>query len=233
MTLRLYDFKDFITFDYMNILFIGPQGSGKGTQAELLSKKLSIPYISTGNIFRENIVNETELGKMAKKFIDEGKLVPDEVTNNIVKDRLAKEDVKSGFIFDGYPRNLFQADFFDNIAKLDKVFEIYVSDKESIRRLADRRSCKCGAVYHLKYNPPKVPNKCDKCGGELFIREDDKEEKIKERLRIYHNETERLLNYYDKKGILITIDGEQPIAKVHSDVMGKVGSLTERDVKST
>ncbi|MFH1192439.1 MAG: adenylate kinase [bacterium] len=206
----------------MNILFIGPQGSGKGTQVEMLSKKLNIPYISTGNIFRENIVNETELGKMAKKFINEGELVPDEVTNNIVEDRLSKDDVKNGFIFDGYPRNLLQADFLDNVAKLDKVFEIYISDKESIRRLADRRSCKCGAVYHLKYNPPVKPGLCDKCGEKLFIREDDKEEKIKERLKIYHKETEKILNYYDKKGILITIDGEQPIAKVHADVMEKL-----------
>lgn len=211
----------------MNILFIGPQGSGKGTQAEMLSKKLNIPYIATGNIFRENIVNKTGLGKMAKKFIDEGKLVPDEVTNNIAKDRLDKDDVKNGFIFDGYPRNLLQADFLDNIAKLDKVFEVYISDKEAIRRIAGRRSCKCGTVYHIEYNPPKVPDKCDKCGGELFIRDDDKEEKIKERLKIYHNETEKLIDYYTEKGILIKIDGEQPIAKVHKDIIEEFPPLAK------
>lgn len=203
----------------MNVLFIGPQGSGKGTQAQLLSKKFSIPYISTGNIFRENISNKTDLGKLALKYIDKGKLVPDKVTNDLINSRLSSNDARKGFILDGYPRNLKQARFLDNIAKLDIVFEVYISDKESVFRIAGRRSCKCGAVYHVKFKPPKRKGICDKCGGRLFIREDDKKEKIMERLRIYHDETEKLLPYYEKQGVLMKINGEQAISKVHKDII--------------
>lgn len=209
----------------MNILFIGHQGSGKGTQAEKLGEKLNIPYISTGNIFRENIAGETELGKLAKSYIDEGKLVPDSVTNDLIRDRLFWDDAKSGFILDGYPRNIAQADFLSGIASLDKVFEVYISDEESLSRLSGRRSCrKCGAIYHLKYNPPKEDGVCSKCGGDLYIRDDDKEDKIKERLRIYHEETEKLLDYYRDKGVLARIDGEQSIEKVHEDIIGECNS---------
>lgn len=203
----------------MNVLFIGPQGSGKGTQAQLLSKKLSIPYISTGNIFRENISNKTDLGKLALKYIDRGKLVPDKVTNDLINSRLSSNDARKGFILDGYPRNLKQARFLDNIAKLDIVFEVYISDKESVFRIAGRRSCKCGAVYHVKFKPPKKKGVCDKCGGRLFIRDDDKKEKIMERLKIYHEETEKLLPYYEKQGVLMKINGEQAISKVQKDII--------------
>lgn len=206
----------------MKILFIGPQCSGKGTQAEMLSKQLNIPYISTGNIFRENILGQTELGKLAKIYMSEGKLVPDEVTNNLVKNRFKNKDVEKGFILDGYPRNLSQAEFFNNVSPLDNVFEIDISDDEALLRILGRRSCKCGAVFHLKYNPPKKIGICDKCGGALFIRDDDKEEKIKERLRIYHQETKKLLDFYSEKGILIKINGEQPIQKVHKDIIRKL-----------
>ncbi|MFH0853886.1 MAG: adenylate kinase [bacterium] len=202
------------------ILFIGPQGSGKGTQAEKLGVKLNIPYISTGNIFRENISKKTKLGNVAQNFINEGKLVPNDFTNNLVKDRISWRDARRGFILDGYPRNTAQADFLSGIASLDKVFEVYISDGESLSRLSERRSCrKCGAIYHLKYNPSTEEGVCSKCGGELYIREDDKEDKIKERLRIYHEETEKLIEYYRDKGILIRIDGEQSIEKVHEDIM--------------
>ncbi|MFH1029905.1 MAG: adenylate kinase [bacterium] len=205
----------------MRILFIGPQGSGKGTQAEMLGKKLKIPYISTGNIFRENLAKGTELGRLAKKYMNEGKLVPDNVTNELVKDRLSWDDAKNGFILDGYPRNITQANFLTWIASLDKVFEVYISDKESLSRLSGRRSCReCGAIYHLTFNPPAKDGSCVKCGGKLYIREDDKAEKIKERLRIYHEETEKLIDYYSAKGILVKINGEQSIEKVHKDVMG-------------
>lgn len=203
----------------MNILFIGPQGSGKGTQAELLGKKLEIPYISTGNIFRDNIANKTKLGNLAVKYINAGKLVPDKITNDLIKNRLAENNVKSGFILDGYPRNIKQAKFLDNLAHLDTVFEVYISDKESILRISGRRSCKCGAVYHLKFNPPGKKGICPKCGEKLFIRDDDTPLKIKERLKIYHSETKKLLDYYGKKGILININGRQPIAKVHKDIV--------------
>lgn len=223
MNYKLDELGEF--YCYMNILFIGPQGSGKGTQAELLGNKFKIPYISTGNIFRDNIAEETKLGKLAIKYINTGKLVPDKITNDLVKDRLSHKDIKKGFILDGYPRNIAQAKFLDTIAKLDIVFEIYISDKESIFRIGGRRSCKCGAVYHLKFNLPKKKNLCDKCGGKLFIREDDTPFKIRERLKIYHNETKKLLDYYGKKGVLITINGEQPIKKVHKDVEKEIKKL--------
>jgi len=204
----------------MNIIFIGPQGSGKGTQAEMLNKKLNIPYVSPGNIFRENISNKTELGKLAAEYINKGKLAPDSVTNDLVKDRLQNDDVKNGFILDGYPRNSVQAEFLDRIAKIDVVLEIYISDEEAVSRLAGRRSCKCGAVYHLKYNPPKEEGKCDKCGGTLFVRDDDKEKEIKERLSIYHNQTETLLDNYKN---LVRINGEQSIEDVHADILKEIG----------
>ncbi|MFC1613485.1 adenylate kinase [Patescibacteria group bacterium] len=209
----------------MKIIFIGPQGSGKGTQAEMLNKKLNIPYIYPGNILRENIANKTKLGKLVAEYLNNGKLAPNSVTNDLVKDRLEKDDVKNGFILDGYPRNLIQAEFLDKIAKADIVLEIYISDEEAVSRLSGRRSCKCGAIYHIKYNPPKQEGKCDKCGGALFVREDDKEDGIKERLSIYHNQTEPLLNNYKKQGILVRINGEQSIEDVHRDVLKEVGKM--------
>jgi adenylate kinase len=202
----------------MNIILIGPQGSGKGTQAKLISKEYNIPHISTGDIFRETAKTNTKLGKKLKNLIDNGILVPDNVTNDVIKERLSKDDIKNGFVLDGYPRNLNQAEFLNSIIKIDHVFEIAVSDKESIKRLSSRRQCrKCNLIYGA-VNPPKNDNKCDNCGEELYQRDDDKEDAIKKRLKTYHKQTEPLINYYKKKGLLVRINGEQSIEKIFDEI---------------
>ena len=206
----------------MKIVLIGPQGSGKGTQAKLLKEKFGIPHISTGDIFREAIAEKTELGLKAKEIIDKGNLVPDEITNKIVKERLQKEDCKKGFILDGYPRNINQAKALDSFAKIDYAVEIFVPDEISIKRLSSRRQCpKCGAIYGLDI-PPKKDNICDKCGAELYQRDDDRPEAIKKRLEVYHKETEPVLDYYREKGILVRVDGTKPIKDVFEDIVRKI-----------
>lgn len=208
----------------MNFIIFGPQGSGKGTQAEILADKLNIPHISTGDIFRENIKNQTELGKKAKEYIDQGKLVPDDLTIELIKNRLNQADCLQGFILDGYPRTIPQAEALDRIIMIDKVvMEVWISDEESVKRLSGRRTCsKCGAVYHLVFNSPQKENKCDKCGSGLIIREDDKEEVIKKRLTEYHQQTEPLKEYYRKQGKLLTIDGMPPIPEVTREILKKL-----------
>jgi adenylate kinase len=201
----------------LRLILLGPQGSGKGTQAGLLGKKFGIPQISTGNALRENIEKGTELGRIAKRIMDEGRLVSDDIVNRIVESRLRENDAKKGFMLDGYPRNIPQAEFLSKIGKIDAVIEIEVPDAESIRRISGRRTCKCGAVYHTFYNPPAVPGICDRCGGKLFQRDDDKEEAIRERLAIYHNETEPIIRFYSDRHI--KINGEQPIEKVFEDIL--------------
>lgn len=202
----------------MNLVLIGPQGSGKGTQAKLLKDKLRIPHLSTGDMFRENIAKKTELGMKAEAIIDSGKLVPDEITTAMVKDRLSKADCKNGFILDGYPRNLEQAEALDGFADIDHVLEIHVPDNVSVKRLSSRWQCrKCGAIYGISLIPKKK-GVCDKCNGELYQREDDRPEAIKKRLEIYHKETKPLIDYYRKKGILATIDGDQEVEKIFEDV---------------
>jgi adenylate kinase len=208
----------------MNLIIFGPQGSGKGTQADILTDKLQIPHISTGDIFRDNMKNQTELGNKAKWYIEKGQLVPDEIVISMIKDRLNQPNCQKGFILDGYPRTIPQAKALDRIIKIDKVvMEVWISDEESIRRLNGRRSCqKCGAIYHLEFNPPQKENKCNKCGSNLVIREDDKEEVIKKRLAEYHQQTEPLKEYYQKQGKLITIDGMPPIAEVTKEIFDKL-----------
>ena len=207
----------------MNLIIFGPQGSGKGTQAEALAKKLNIPHISTGDIFRENIENQTELGQDAKKYMDRGQLVPDEIVIELIKERLKQTECQSGFILDGYPRTIPQAEVLDQVVKIDKVLEVWISDEESIMRLGSRRSCpKCGAVYHLKFNPPKQENKCDKCQTELIIREDDTKDVIKKRLTEYHQQTEPLKEYYQSQGKLIKIDGMPAITRVTEEIDKKL-----------
>lgn len=208
----------------MRIIIIGPQGSGKGTQADLLSKKYSIAHISTGNILRENVENKTELGKLAEEYMNRGQLVPAEPIVKIIDERIKRNDCKNGFILDGYPRNIKQAEKLDDITGIDYVLEIVVSDRESIRRITGRRSCKCGAVYHTFYNPPKIPGKCDKCRSELFQRDDDKEETVRKRLEIYHEETEKLIEFYKDKHI--RINGEQPIEDVFREILEKLSKRT-------
>ncbi|MEA2064695.1 MAG: nucleoside monophosphate kinase [Patescibacteria group bacterium] len=203
----------------MNILIFGAQGSGKGTQADLLSKKIKIPHITVGDIFRLIIKEESELGKTLASYLNKGRLAPNEITNRIVAERLKKIDVARGFILDGYPRNKIQADFLDIIREIDKVIEIRISDSEAIERIKDRRICYCGRTYHLKYNPPKQDGVCDDCGEKLYQRDDDKPKEIKERLNIYHKETEPIIEAYKKRGIVKTVEGERPIHEIHLEIM--------------
>jgi adenylate kinase len=207
----------------MNIILIGPQGSGKGTQSEYLFEKYKIHHISTGDIFRENIKNGTKLGKLAESLINKGNLVPDDVTNELVKDKLKEKEYKKGFILDGYPRNLEQAGFLDKITKIDHVIDIEVSDKETMRRLTCRRQCKnCKKIYGSIHMSNIDGEKCPVCSGELYQRDDDKPNAIKKRLEIYHNETEPLKDYYRKKGVLSEIDGEQTREKVFEDILSSM-----------
>lgn len=206
----------------MKLVMIGPQGSGKGTQAKLLKKKLNIPHISTGDMFRENIEKKTELGMKAKAIIDAGKLVPDEITTAMIKERLERDDCKKGFILDGYPRNLSQAGALDTFADIDFVLEIHVDDELSVKRLSMRRQCsKCGAIYGITI-PPKEEGRCDKCGGELYQRDDDRPETIKKRLEVYHRETEPILDFYKEKAKVLKIDGSKPVQEIIDEILNRI-----------
>ncbi len=212
----------------MHILLMGPPGAGKGTQAEKLVADFPIPHISTGDMFRAAVKNGTELGKEAKKYMDAGGLVPDEVTIGIVKERLSQPDCQKGFILDGFPRTKEQAVALDEILKelgikLDAAVNISVPDADLVARVTGRRICKkCGATYHVIYNPPKQEGVCDKCSGELYQRNDDKEETVKKRLEAYHSQTAPLIAYYEQEGVFKDIDGTQPIGKVYADVVASV-----------
>lgn len=193
----------------MKLIFLGPPGVGKGTIAKMAMERYSIPQVSTGDIFRENIKSQTELGKKAKEFIDRGSLVPDEITVGMVRDRLGKEDCKGGYILDGFPRTIPQAEALEGIDRIDRVINFYAPDELIIKRLSNRRTCrKCGEIYNLVTVPPKKKGMCDKCGGELFQRDDDKAETISNRLKVYRQQTEPLIGHYKKKGMLTDISGE-------------------------
>lgn len=216
----------------MNLVLMGLPGAGKGTQAQLIVKDFDIPHISTGDIFRAAIKNETPMGVAAKKFIDQGELVPDEVTNGIVKERLAEKDTANGFMLDGYPRNLNQATALNEMLadggrKLDAVINIHVRPEVLVERLSGRFICRnCGATYHRLYNPPKVAGTCDVCGGhDFYQREDDKPETVKNRLDVNIKLNTPLIDFYQKQGILHTINGEQEIEKVYQDVKEVLTSL--------
>lgn len=201
------------------ILLFGPQGSGKGTQGEMLADFLHIPLVVTGNIFRKNIGEETELGLKAKEFINKGELVPDQITIAMIADRLMDSDCREGFILDGFPRNIAQADALDSITDISHVLLINISDAEAVKRISGRRAClQCGATYHIKYKPPLKENICDKCSQEIVQRDDDTEEALKKRLEIYHQESEPILEKYQDKNILHKIKGEQSIEQVWQDV---------------
>ncbi|EOH6310159.1 adenylate kinase [Listeria monocytogenes] len=208
----------------MKLVLMGLPGAGKGTQAEQIVEKYNIPHISTGGMFRAAMKNNTELGKKAKSFMDNGDLVPDEVTNGIVRERLAEDDAKNGFLLDGFPRTVEQAEELENIlndlgTELDAVINIEVDKDVLMKRLTGRWICRtCGKTYHEIYNPPKVPGKCDLDGGELYQRDDDKKETVEKRLNVNMKQTKPLLDFYSEKGKLHNINGEQDIKDVFVDV---------------
>jgi adenylate kinase len=208
----------------MNIVLMGPPGAGKGTQAEVMARNLFVPHISTGDIFRANIKAGTELGQLANQYISKGDLVPDEVTMAMIRDRLAEDDCAEGFILDGLPRTIGQADALaavlaDQGKSLDKVVNIDVPIEKLIARLSGRRVCRnCSQTYHLLNNPPMEEGICDECGGELYQRADDSEETIKNRLDVYVAQSSPLIEYYEAKGLLLSIDGDQSINNVLTDI---------------
>lgn len=198
----------------MNLILLGAPGAGKGTQAEKICEKLSIPAISTGNMLREAMANGTEMGLKAKSFIDAGKLVPDEVVIGIINERLKADDCKNGFILDGFPRTIPQAEALDNMGvRIDRVIDIEVPDDKIASRLSGRRVClKCGATYHTAYKKPKQEDICDVCGEKLVQRKDDMPETVLDRLKTYHEQTEPLKGFYEKKGILRVVEGQEEVA---------------------
>lgn len=202
------------------IILLGPPNAGKGTIGAEIAKRFSLTHISTGDMFRENIKNQTPLGIEAKKLIDKGNLVPDDLTIKMVEERLSKPDCEKGFILDGFPRTLPQAEALDKITDIDLVLLLEVPDPVIIERVMGRLQCrKCGAVFHKKFIPPKVEGVCDKCGGELYTRDDDNEDAIKARLKVYADQTFPLIGYYDKKGILARINADRPVAEITADVI--------------
>lgn len=208
----------------MNIILLGAPGAGKGTQAEIICNHLNIPTISTGNIIREALKTGTEMGLKAKSYMEAGQLVPDEVVIGIIKERLAKDDCQNGFILDGFPRTIPQAEALDKMGiVIDKVIDIEVPDERIIGRMSGRRVCeKCGASYHLAYKKPKADGICDSCAGTLVQRKDDHPDTVKARLEVYHNETEPLKSYYDKQGKLTVVEGQEEIEDTTKLVLAAV-----------
>jgi adenylate kinase len=210
----------------MNLILLGAPGAGKGTQAEVISSALNIPQISTGNILREAVKNGTEYGLKAKAAMDAGDLVSDDVVIGILKDRIARDDCKNGYILDGFPRTVPQAEALDNMGvQIDKVLEIHVEDETIKSRLSGRRVCEdCGATYHIEFNPTKVDGKCDKCGGNAVQRKDDAPETVIERLKTYHEKTAPLKDFYEKQGKLETVVGQETVEATSKLVLKAVGA---------
>jgi len=213
------DFKKKLS-NGLNIIFLGMPGSGKGTQAELLVEKLNIPIVSTGNCFRKNIKDETELGLKVKDILAKGDLVPDEITFEMLKKEIESTDISDGLILDGYPRSIKQAELLEEILNIDVVLNIELSEDQVLLRIGGRRTCKCGETYHIKFNPPKQENICDKCGQELYIRDDAQEEAIKNRLKVYNEQTSPLIDFYKEQ--IINIDGNPPIPEVTEEIAKKL-----------
>lgn len=213
----------------MKIVMLGAPGAGKGTQAKKISEKYSIPHISTGDIFRANIKENTELGQKAKTYMDKGLLVPDELVVDLVVDRLSQDDAKKGYVLDGFPRTIPQAKALDEALekigeKLDYAINVDVPDENIVRRMSGRRACvSCGGTYHIKYNPTKTEGVCDACGGELVLRDDDKPETVKKRLDVYHEQTQPLIDYYKESGVLKDVDGTVDL----EDVFAAIVSILE------
>lgn len=214
----------------MKIIMLGAPGAGKGTQAERIAEKYQIPHISTGDIFRANIKEGTELGKKAKTYMDQGLLVPDSLTVDLLMDRISKDDCRNGYVLDGFPRTIPQAESLDAALKargekIDYAVNVDVPDENIINRMSGRRAClKCGATYHIVYAAPKKENICDKCGEPLVLREDDKPETVKKRLSVYHEQTQPLIEYYDAQKILVTVDGTKDMEAVFGDITAVLGA---------
>lgn len=213
----------------MKIIMLGAPGAGKGTQAKRIAKKYNIPHISTGDIFRANIKEGTELGKRAKEYMDKGELVPDDITIGMLLDRIHKSDCKDGFVLDGFPRTIPQAKSLTEALsklneKIDYAINIDVPDESIITRMSGRRAClSCGSTYHIKYSAPKKENICDNCGSELVIRDDDKPETVKKRLDVYHKQTKPLIDYYGNEKILASVDGTKDMEEVFLDIIAVLG----------
>jgi adenylate kinase len=209
----------------VNIILFGPPGAGKGTQAQILEKRFGLLQISTGDMLREHVAKGTELGLKAKEYMEKGQLVPDEIILSMVKERLSQPDAQKGFILDGFPRTVAQAEALDKMLeemgrKIEFVLALIVPDDELVTRLTGRRTCKnCGMMYHIKFKPPKVEGKCDVCGGELYQRPDDNEETVRNRLKVYHESTAPLIEYYKNKGVLFEIDGTKSIEEITQEII--------------
>ena len=214
----------------MKIIMLGAPGAGKGTQAKQIAGKYSIPHISTGDIFRANIKNGTDLGKKAKEYMDQGLLVPDELTCDLVMDRIQQDDCKNGFVLDGFPSTIPQAEALDAALtkigeKMDYAIDVDVPDENIVNRMSGRRAClDCGATYHIVSLPPKTEGKCDHCGSDLVLREDDKPETVQKRLTVYHDQTQPLIDYYKNQGILKSVDGTQPMEAVFTAITDILGA---------
>ena len=213
----------------MKIVMLGAPGAGKGTQAKMIADQYSIPHISTGDIFRANIKEGTELGKEAKSYMDKGQLVPDELTVKILLDRVAKEDCKNGYVLDGFPRTIPQAEVLEDALtklddKIDYAINVEVPDENIVRRMSGRRAClSCGATYHIVHIPPKAEGVCDRCGKDLVLRDDDKEETVQKRLNVYHEQTQPLIDFYEKKGVLKEVDGTVDMKDVFAAITRILG----------
>lgn len=209
----------------MKIIMLGAPGAGKGTQAKRIAEKYGIPHISTGDIFRANIKEGTELGMKAKEFMDQGLLVPDEVTIGMLLDRIKKEDCVNGYVLDGFPRTIPQAESLTKALeemgqKIDYAVDVDVPDENIVSRMSGRRACiTCGATYHVQFAPPKAEGICDKCGAELVLRDDDKPETVQKRLAVYHEQTQPLIDYYRRAGVLVSVDGTQSMAQVFESIV--------------
>jgi adenylate kinase len=214
----------------LRLVIFGPPGAGKGTQAKLLSERLGVPHIATGDMLREAVKAGTRLGGLAKKYMDEGRLVPDEVVIGMVEERLRHPDCSKGFILDGFPRTIEQAEALDRELeklglKLDAVLNLEVGDEEVVKRIALRRTCRsCGAVFHLIFNPPRREGVCDRCGGELYQRDDDREEVVRNRLKVYRQQTKPLLEFYRRRGLLRDVNGERSIEDVFKEILAALGA---------